>query len=250
MNLLVLSPWFPAPPDNGSRLRAFHLLRAWHDAGHTIRLVTGLQDDITDTADHAALSAICESVQVFPWRWHDGKGGSPLGTLLSPVPRSVAETQNPAMVAAMEAELSRKPDVCIAFQLAAAPFIPRETHGVPILLEEVEITGVARAVATAPDTKTRLLASLTKAKHNAYWKRELRRFAALTVVSQEEADALAELLGGTDIPVAVVPNGVDGSAHAPRIDLPVPGRLLYNGSLTYPPNAIAVAWFVQHILPG
>ncbi|MBC8140422.1 MAG: glycosyltransferase, partial [Armatimonadetes bacterium] len=27
-------------------------------------------------------------------------------------------------------------------------------------------------------------------------------------------------------------------------------RLLYNGSLTYPPNAVAVAWFVQHILPG
>lgn len=249
MNLLVLSPWFPAPPDNGSRLRAFHLLRCWRDAGHGIHLLTGLQDDIADTAALSALEALCESVQVFDWHWHDGGRGSPLKTLLSNVPRSVAETRNPALTAAMEAGLARKPDACVAMQLAAAPFVPRTTHGVPVLLEEVEITGVARAVDTAPDAKAKLLASLTKAKHDVYWKRELCRFDALTVVSQEEANAVRYLLGANAPPVSVVPNGVDCAAYPPRDTSPIPGRLLYNGSLTYPPNAVAVAWFVQEILP-
>jgi len=28
MNILFLSTWFPYPPDNGSKIRVYHLLRA------------------------------------------------------------------------------------------------------------------------------------------------------------------------------------------------------------------------------
>jgi len=253
MNLLVLSPWFPCPPDNGSRLRAFHLLEKLAKAGHTIRLVTGLQEDIAAQADRATLELFCESVSVFPWQWHDGSANSGLlrtvSTLLSAVPRSITETDNPPLREAMNAELARKPDACVAMQLAAAPFIPQDTHGVPVLLEEVEITGVTRAVSEASSAKAKMQAQLTKTKHDRYWQRELRRFAALTVVSEEEAVAVRELVGTGGPSVTVIPNGVAVEYYPERTAPPVPGRMIYNGALTYGPNHDAVAWFVRDILP-
>ena len=253
MNLLVFSPWFPCPPDNGSRLRAFHLLRELSRQGHTIRLVTGLQDDIAPNADREALAAFCESVQVFPWQWHRGDSSGLVQTvssLLSPVPRSITETENPPLRDAIRQEFARKPDACLAMQLAAAPFLPAETEGVPILLEEVEITGVTRAVSEASSAKSKLQATLTKTKHDNYWRRELRRFQALTVVSEEEAVAVRGLLGENAPPVSVVPNGVECTYYPPRTEKPVPGRMIYNGALTYGPNRDAVAWFLRDILPA
>ncbi|MBC8138743.1 MAG: glycosyltransferase [Fibrella sp.] len=249
MNLLVLSPWFPCPPDNGSRLRAFHLLREWAKAGHSIRLVTGLQEDIAGRADRKMLQAICESVTVFPWQWHDGKSRSRLPSLLSSVPRSITETDNSAMLDAMRGELARKPDACVAMELASAPFIPLDTNGVAVVLEQVEVSGVARAVSEARGTKAKLRTALTRAKHDYYWHRELKRFAALTAVSEEEAAAVRSLVGGGKPPVIVAPNGVDTEYYPPQEAMPIPGRMIYNGSLTYGPNREAVSYFVGEILP-
>ena len=45
MDILILSTWFPCPPDNGSRLRAFHLIRHLA-ARHRVRLITGSRDGV------------------------------------------------------------------------------------------------------------------------------------------------------------------------------------------------------------
>lgn len=249
MILLVLSPWFPCPPDNGARLRAFHLLREWARAGHTIRLVTGLQDDIADRCDRYTLELVCESVAVFPWRWHDGGSRSALRHLLSPVPRSITDTAIPALREAVAAEFARKPDACVAMELAAAPFVPQNTHGVPVLLEQVEVSGVAKSVRDASGAGAKMRAALTRAKHDRYWRRELGRFDVLTAVSEQEAAAVRTLVGASKPPVMVVPNGVDTAHYSDCALDPVPGRFLYNGSLTYGPNRAAVTWFVSDILP-
>ncbi|MBC7808636.1 MAG: glycosyltransferase [Akkermansiaceae bacterium] len=250
MNLLVLSPWFPCPPDNGSRLRAFHLIREWANAGHAIRLVTGLQEDIASRADYGALRQLCESVAVFPWRWHDGGSRGDIRDLLSHVPRSISETDNSALRDAMIKGFLQKPDACIAMELASAPFIPKRPNGIPVVLEQVEVSGVARAAQEAQGARAIIRTGLTRAKHDNYWRRELKRFDALTSVSAEEATAVRSLVGSERPPVIVVPNGVDIAYYSHKhVPTPVAGRAIYNGSLTYGPNREAVAWFVQEILP-
>ncbi len=249
MNLLVLSPWFPCPPDNGSRLRAFHLLREWANAGHCIRLVAGLQKDIADRADRETLERFCESVAVVPWHWHDGAARSELDDWLSPVPRSITGTDNPSIRDAMTREIARMPDACVAMELAAAPFIPKDTNGVPVLLEQVEVSGVGRAVSVAIGARAKLRTALTRAKHDRYWRRELRRFDAMTSVSEEEAASVRALIGSASPPVIVAPNGVDTAHYIPRTTETVAGRMIYSGSLTYGPNREAVSWFVDTILP-
>ncbi len=217
--------------------------------GHGVRVVTGMQDDITDRADFNSLKTICDSAAVVPWHWHDGKKWSGITAFLSPVPRSIRETTNPAFLEAVALELGRKPDLCVAMELAAAPFIPVNTYGVPVVLDQVEVSGVARAARHAGGVRERLRARLTRAKHDSYWRTELARFDALTAVSEQEAVAVKALMGTASVPVIVAPNGVDCSHYAPSARSPVAGRLLFRGSLNYGPNREAVDWFVRAVLP-
>ena len=57
MKVLFLSTWFPYPPDNGSKLRAYHLLRALGNR-HEVTLLSFTFDTARpDKTD--ALQAIC-----------------------------------------------------------------------------------------------------------------------------------------------------------------------------------------------
>lgn len=254
MNLLVVSTWYPFPADNGSRLRAFHLLQQLAKR-HRIWLVTGLQDDCS--GDHAAilrgehppeLTSLCESIQAVPWVWHQ-PGGSPLGAaraFVDPVPRSVRETPNPAFVAAVNAGLARKPDVILGLELGVDAYLPIDP-GVPMVLEQVEVSGGENAFRSQQGV-ARLLMRLAYEKGVRYRRSRLTRYAALTAVSEEEAEAVRRTARG--VPVAVIPNGVDTRRYTPRDPArAVPGRLIYNGGLGYKPNADAVRWFVRDILP-
>jgi glycosyltransferase involved in cell wall biosynthesis len=260
MNLLVLSTWFPYPPDNGSRLRAFHLIRELA-ASHRIRLVAGLQQDLAGVVSKDkvpdALAGICDEVVAIPWKWYEPGRKGVVRSLLSLTPRSVVETDNPALHAAVARALQKPTDAVLALELGMAPYVPPAVS-IPVVLEQVEVSGVAQACRAARGG-ARVRHRLTSWKAYRYWRRALRRYDALTVVSEEEAAAVRHLLGSTssDRPVVeVVPNGVAVSSYRRRADTDggqmsaaVPGRLIYNGSLSYAPNLDAVRWFVAEILP-
>ena len=62
MRILYLSTWFPHPPDNGSKIRAYHLLRALAEA-HAVTLVSFAYD--TARPDQAGdLRSLCVEIQV------------------------------------------------------------------------------------------------------------------------------------------------------------------------------------------
>lgn len=251
MNLLVLSPWFPYPPDNGSRLRAFYLIREMARR-HRVRLVTGVQEDVAcGPGDEipGALRDCCAQIVAVPWRWHGPEGAGPRA-LFSLTPRSIADTNNAEMNAAIAAALAEPTSAVLAFELGIAPLIPpiAGKHAPPIVLDQVEVSGLTRARETARG-RARLRAGLTEWKAHRYWRRALRRFACLTAVSEEEAGAVRRVVGGETPPVVVVPNGVNTASYRRTSGRGVPGRLLYNGALAYGPNLDAVRWFADEILP-
>ena len=257
MNLLVLSTWFPYPPDNGSRLRAFHLIREL--AGrHRIRLVAGLQEDVAPQVGGEipkTLRELCEEVVPVPWRWYaagtagGGGGGGGLRALLSLTPRSILETDNPRLRSVIDEQLGKPTDAVLVLQQGMAPFLPPAVTP-PAVLDEVEVSGLDQAVA-ASRGRARLRHALTRWKAHRYWRSALRRFLAATAVSEAEAAAVRRMAGmGTGDPgVAVIPNGVDVRAYRREAGRTVPGRLLYNGALTYGPNLEAVRWFAADVLP-
>ncbi len=251
MNLLVLSTWCPYPPDNGSRLRAFHLIRGLA-ARHRVRLVAGLQEDVAaDVGDGVPepLRALCDDVELVPWRWYAGDSGGAWRSLLSLTPRSIAEMENPALRAAIARQLVKPTDAVLVLQQGIAPLVPTSTP--PAVLEEVEVTGPERTWRSARGM-ARCRYGLALWKANRYWRHAMRRYQAVTAVSEEEAEAVRRVLGASAAgtpPVSVVPNGVDVSAYRRAPGRVVPGRLIYNGSLSYAPNLDAVRWFAEEILP-
>lgn len=253
MNLLALSPWYPYPPDNGSRFRAFHLLRelAKH---HRVRLVAGVQEDVAEHVDagRAALGAFCDEVETFPWRWWQaGSARGALRSLFSLAPRSVGEADNPEGKARVAAHLARPCDAVLVFELGMVPLLPAGVRLPPAIVDQVEVTGWKQAIRRASGNRARLRAALTAGKAYNYWRRMLRRrgFAAITAVSEDEAGAVRRVIGGETPPVIVVPNGVDVGAYRRTPGRSVPGRLIYNGALSYGPNLDAVRWFAGEILP-
>jgi glycosyltransferase involved in cell wall biosynthesis len=251
MNVLVLSTWFPYPPDNGSRLRAFYLLRELA-AHHRLWLVTGRQDDVPEGPLPEALTALCERITVVPWVWHQpGRTGAAgaVRALLSSVPRSVLETPNPALTAAIGKELSAGPDAVLCLQMGMDAYLPPTLGTIPAVLEEAEVSGMEQATRSAPGGSRRLQRILTQAKGTHYWRRRFRRYTALTTASDAEADAVRRIGGATSPAIVVVPNGVDTAHFATRTGPGVPGRMIYNGALSYAPNHEAVRWFVDAILP-
>jgi len=68
MNILFLSTWFPYPPDNGSKLRVYHLLRALAQ-DHTVTLVSFAFDTARpeQPGDLRDLCADIQAVHVDPF---------------------------------------------------------------------------------------------------------------------------------------------------------------------------------------
>lgn len=254
MKLLVLSTWFPVPPDNGSRIRAYHLLRELAQR-HEICVVAGVQEDVAGGVEQgrAELGKFCRSVAAVPWRWHDPKRTGSVGAFrafLSPVPRAILETPNPAVAAAIEKELQTPPDAVLVMEQGMDPYLPSLPKTVPAVIDQVEVSGIARAYRQAAGVRERLRIGMTYRKSAAYWQKRFARYAAITSVSEEEALAVRQVVGGERPPVVVVPNGVSVTDYTPRsLSDAVPGRLIYNGALTYGPNQEAVRWFVRDILP-
>jgi len=66
MRVLFLSRWFPYPPDNGSRLRMFNLLKPL-SLRYTVDLISFASEPVTD-GGLAAMRRYCENVDVVRYR--------------------------------------------------------------------------------------------------------------------------------------------------------------------------------------
>ncbi len=275
MNLLVLSTWFPYPPGNGSRIRAYFLLRELVRAGHNIRLVAGLQNDITPQDKDAGIAALREmgigEVVTVPWEWLGEKDKTKRGlwsllrAAFSQTPRAVLDTRNPALSQTVAAQIARpETDAVLVMETGMDAYLPKHLPpDLPLILDgaEVAVWAVldaeamlypARADRPLQFARRERRAGFMVRKARRYWQKRFARYRVVTAVSEIEAAALRGLLleSRSGPKIAVVPNGVDTAAYAPRDwSAVVSGRLIFNGSVTYDPNHYAVRSFGRDILP-
>jgi glycosyltransferase involved in cell wall biosynthesis len=76
--------------------------------------------------------------------------------------------------------------------------------------------------------------------------RLLPRFHTAVAVSTVEADEL-RALGRTR--VELIPTGVDTAALRPQPEQAGPPRLLFTGTMSYPPNHRGIRWFAREVWP-
>lgn len=244
VRVLAVSSWFPNPPDNGSKIRAYHLLRAL--AGrHDLDVISFFRPgEHTDWPADGSLGALRAAVQA--------KSFSPrhlrsLAYLLGSDPRSVRATYNPTLARLVSSAHGEAPyDVLVALQMGVAPYVTQSPAS--RVLDEVELSIFRDQAESRPGRWSRWRKQLTWAKTQSYVCRVVPSFDACTVVSQSERDLLQQVLPDYHR-VVTIPNGVDMRGVERLACEPLPDSLVYPGALTYCANLDAVTYFVDEIWP-
>jgi glycosyltransferase involved in cell wall biosynthesis len=242
MKLLVVSSWFPYPPDNGSKARAFNLVSRLAER-HTISLLSFAEEGEGDC--QPALRALCRDVQIVPG--NPFKPRAPLQSLelFSRTPRSYIQTYSTQMQALVDAAVPQH-DAAVALQLGAALYLGKH-RGFPRVFDEAEAGVLRDEYYSRPAGLKRIRRGLTWWKFTHFLRHLTRSFERTTVVSDVELEHLREMNCDPSA-IRVIPNGVERDALGRR-NTPRPGRLIYPGAITYSANLDAVRYFVDDIFP-
>jgi glycosyltransferase involved in cell wall biosynthesis len=246
MKILFCSRWFPYPPDNGSRIRIFNLIKQL-SSRHEIDLISFTDENLTEER-LAGLQTYCRNIEAVPYKPYQPNGSKALIGFFSKRPRSVVDTYCLEMQKLINAAACKHSyDAVIASQIDMALY----TVGLadlPKILEEVELTTLHEPFLNVSHPLKKLRNGLTWWKQANYTAEMLRGFNGCTVVSAAERDQVLQVSPGYH-PIEVVPNGVDLAHHAADFGSPELDTLIYSGALTYDANFDAVNFFLTDIFP-
>lgn len=251
MNILFVSAWYPFPANNGSRIRIYNLLRRLAGIARVYLLVFADQYPETSPPE---LAEICERIQVVPRRLFDPGSLRSLLGYFNRKPRSIIDTYDPQAAEAIAGlRASVEFDLAIASQWQSAMYADA-LEGIPAIFEEVELGIFQDPPGGAGKFNSAFSGRLRRTKLKYYLRSLFASFAAVTVASTEEARLVAGALPEHKR-IFVIPNAVSltdypATSPAPAISpAPVPGRMIFNGAMTYEPNAQAMHWFLQNVFP-
>ncbi len=255
MRILFLLPSVPEPPVSGARIRNLGLLRLAGAEHEVDALAFG------ETNELEALRSVANDVEVVPPPRRRSAIQRAVSIARTGLPDIAERLWSPAFRDRLCACLaSRDYDVVQAEGIEMARYLadvqPRDGDGRPWRVYDAhnaEFLLQARAATSARQRR-----ALAAAAYSTLQANRLRRFEGRVVeqgrltlaVSYHDANQLVAL-APTVARTHVVPNGVDVSRYPFREPQPADERaVLFLGKLDYRPNAEALAWFVQDVLPG
>ena len=253
-NLLLLTQRLPYPPDKGEKIRYWQILNylaQWYD----IHLGC-LMDDPADAIHVAAVQAICRHTHIAPLNRRMARLLCLRG-LLTGQSLSVAFFRDRSLARWVRQVVETvRPEVIFVISSNMAPYVlDLPTTGVRI----VDLVDV-------DSEKWRAYADRTPWPMSSVYRREWRQVAALerriahecdlsSFVSEAEAALFARMVPACAGRIRGVSNGVDhryfdpALHHAAAYDTSCP-TYVFTGTMDYPPNVDAVAWFATDILPA
>lgn len=249
MRILVLSTWFPYPLRQGSKIRAYHLIRALAKK-HEVALISFEDAPVqAEWLDH--MRAICSRVEIVrqnPFVRERVK--SWLGWL-SLQPSSVAAGYSQEMSARVRATVSEwSPDAVLALTFITAPYALEAGQACKVVdVDNLLSPMFYESYLQANDPLKRMRRWLAWWKFQRFERSLFGQFDLCLVVSNRDRQAMLASMPIKPEQVAVTRNGVS-------MDFDPPGRngrsekiLIFNGALTYAPNYEAMDYFLREIFP-
>jgi polysaccharide biosynthesis protein PslH len=248
MQILFLSRWFPYPPNNGSKLRIYNLLRGLSE-NHDVSLLS-FSDDYKATLLENELRSICKEIWVKPWKPYSPSSWRARLGIFRSKPRSMIDTFSQEMAFTIKDVLSSMDfDLVIASEIWTAAysqfFVP-----VPAVFEDLELGAFHDSFLNAETRPKRLRNWLTWKKHLRFIAKLMPAFDACTVVSQHERKLLQEAI--TDMgktKVEVIPNCINLLEYQNISGSQEQNSLIFTGSFTYSANYEAMVWFISKVYP-
>lgn len=248
MRILFLSTWFPYPPDNGAKIRVYHLLRALNSK-HDVTLVS-FAFGTARPEETNQMSELCIEYEIVRNDPHRRGMFSSVLRYLSPVP--IVTRPVPEMTRAVQRMLLRKAfDAVIASTVGMARYALMRHAPLTKILEDHNSS--SRQMfdryhdQTSRIQQWRTWVSWQKARYNE--SRLLPQFDLCTMVSEQDKESASQVLPESGTRIEVVPNGVDCQYNRPGLARTVPATLIFNGALTYSANYDAMQYFLADIYP-
>jgi glycosyltransferase involved in cell wall biosynthesis len=247
MRVLVLLPCQPFPAYNGQTHRLAHVTRSlaqrhkvWLGALIEPHQTLGFPDDL-----RPMFRDICLQPMAAP----DGGGLSKWRRRLTGEPHDVARFRSAAMaefVARVIAE--HDPDVIVIGDPALDQYLPHHGRRRVVVMDYVCETILQiermRDLAAAPE---KWLWEGRRRKYLRFLRGIGDHYDLVFLNSAEDRDSLARYW--PEDRLHHIPNGLNLSDYPIGLAPAVPDRLIYPGSVLYPPNRDAVDWFASRILP-
>jgi glycosyltransferase involved in cell wall biosynthesis len=247
MKILFLSRWFPFPPNNGSKIRVFNLLKSL-SANHDVELITFFGD--RDAVEDAGIPiSRCRLISAVQYREYSSTSPRAIAGYLSPYPRSILDTRSGTMANAIrEAINNQGVDLVISSQIDMASYCDC-FEGRPAIFDEIEVGTFHQGLAGQLARPERLRRQFTWYKLKNYLRFLLPHFTFCTVASQVEYGLVTSIV--PDYPnIEIIPNGIyldDYRLGADQLESK-PNTLIFTGSFSFTANLEAMQWFVEHVL--
>ncbi len=249
MKILFLSTWFPYPPNQGSKNRALHLLKALASR-HEVALVS-FEDVEIAPEWRDEIQQLCPVVETLARKPFAAKRTRTWMGWLSSKPSAVVAIHSPEM-SDLVRKVARewKPDCVVALTFVCAPYA-LEIAGVPKVLDidNVMARMLSDAIPFASSLPDRLRRWLAYRKFMRYEKEIYPQFDLCLVVTESDQVDIQRWIPFKKQALAVIPNGVDTASHVPGLATPKPKTLVFNGALTYNANYDAMEYFLWEIFP-
>jgi len=252
--LLFLIQRLPYPPTKGEKIRALRIfahLAQWYEMH-----LGCLLDDPADAEHVETMRAMCASMHVAPLNRRVATLLCLRG-LLTGEALSVTYFQDRGLARWVRGVMANvKPAMVFVYSSNMAPYVLDLPRTAPLAVDLVDVDS----------EKWRSYSETMTGLKRWVYRREWRKVAALeqriardadlaSFVSDAEADLFSSLIPAGRARVMGVSNGVDHEYFDPALDFPpvydlsVP-NFVFTGTMDYPPNADAVAWFANDILPA
>jgi glycosyltransferase involved in cell wall biosynthesis len=250
MRVLFLSTWFPFPLSQGSKIRAYHLIRAIA-RDHETALISFADTKLDPSwSDH--LQKFCSQVKVVQRNpFTTSRLGDIMGWLSSQ-PSFVRASYSHEMAALTREFISNwGPDRIVAFTFVMGPYA-LEVHNIPRMIDVDNY--MSRMMYESYQSAERIIA---KARRYIAWRKFINyekwlyhQFSGCLVTTDRDRRLMSDQLGLHVERVHVIPNGVDTSYNFPTDDHPDSNSLVFNGSLMYQANYDAMNYFLREIFPA
>jgi sugar transferase (PEP-CTERM/EpsH1 system associated) len=246
MEILVLAPYLPYPPWFGGASRIYHLIRVLAREHRVTLLCLG-----TPAEREAAVPLLeaCAEVETVPApagaRWRRlYQARSVVGR-----PYYHYAYYSPRMARALERLLARRAFDVIQVEFAHMGYYRLPAGPLRVLDEHnVEYRLLERVSRQERDPLRRFYGWVQARKFRRDELAACRRMDAVLVTSAADGAVLAEDVDA-DVPIRIVPNGVDVDFFRPERSPGAPPTLLFTGAINYVPNSDAVVHFCADILP-
>jgi polysaccharide biosynthesis protein PslH len=250
--ILFLAHLLPWPLEGGGQIKSYHFLKALSE-DYEITLLTFIRSE-GEAASAEPLRPLCiGGIELI--RLPRGKArdlGIAARSVLTGRSFIVSRDEALPMHNAVSTALKERAYAALHVDhLQMASFVPENTHGAKVVLDEhnVEYRIPQRLAATSKNPLVRGFGAIEWRRLCAFEREAIRRADLTIAVSDEDRQILQGLAGAGSGTMATVPIGVDTVYFGGVRWQPGGKSLLSVGTMYWPPNVDAALYFYREIFP-